>query len=53
MAKVITKINRLEYTDLFRKIGVGSIISPRGQCCANILRYVRALSSAARFSPAA
>ena len=46
VAKVITKINRLEYTDLFRKIGVGSIISPRGQCCANILRYVRALSSA-------
>lgn len=44
--KVITKINRLEYTDMFRKVGIGSIISPRGQCCANILRYVRAMSSA-------
>ena len=44
--KVITKINRLEYSDMFRKVGLGSIISPRGQCCANILRYVRAMSSA-------
>ncbi len=44
--KVITKINRLEYTDMFRKVGLGSIISPRGQCCSNILRYVRAMSSA-------
>lgn len=44
--KVITKINRLEYTDMFRKVGIGSIISPRGQCCANILRYVRAMSGA-------
>lgn len=44
--KVITKINRLEYTDMFRKVGIGSIISPRGQCCTNILRYVRAMSSA-------
>lgn len=44
--KVITKINRLEYNDMFRKVGIGSIISPRGQCCANIARYVRAMSSA-------
>jgi len=44
--KVITKINRLEYTDMFRKVGLGSIISPRGQCCSHILRYVRAMSSA-------
>lgn len=44
--KVITKINRLEYTDVFRKVGLGSIISPRGLCCANIVRYVRAMSSA-------
>lgn len=44
--KVITKINRLEYTDMFRKVGIGSIISPRGLCCTNILRYVRAMSSA-------
>ncbi len=46
VGKVITKINRLEYTDMFRKVGLGSIISPRGQCCSNIVRYVRAMSSA-------
>lgn len=47
VSKVITKINRLEYTDVFRKVGIGSVISPKGLCCANILRYVRAMSSAA------
>lgn len=44
--KVITKINRLEYADVFRKVGIGSVISPKGLCCANIARYVRAMSSA-------
>lgn len=47
VSKVITKINRLEYTDVFRKVGIGSVISPKGLCCANIARYVRAMSSAA------
>lgn len=46
VSKVITKINRLEYSDVFRKMGIGSTISPKGLCCANILRYVRAMSSA-------
>lgn len=46
VSKVITKINRLEYSDVFRKVGLGSIISPKGLCCANILRYVRAMSTA-------
>lgn len=46
VSKVITKINRLEYTDVFRKVGIGSVISPKGLCCANILRYVRAMSTA-------
>jgi len=48
VGKVITKINRMEYTDLFRKVGLGSIISPKALCCANIVRYVRAMSSAHR-----
>ncbi len=47
VSKVITKINRLEYTDVFRKAGIGSVISPKGLCCAHIARYVRAMSSAA------
>lgn len=46
VSKVITKINRLEYSDVFRKVGIGSTISPKGLCCANILRYVRAMSTA-------
>jgi len=47
VGKVITKINRIEYYDVFRKVGIGSVISPKGLCCANIARYVRAMSSAA------
>lgn len=47
--KVITKVNRLEYADVFRKLGVGSIISPKGLCCSAIARYVRAMSTASGF----
>ena len=46
VSKVITKINRVEYDQLFRKVGLGSIISPKALCCATILRYVRAMSTA-------
>ncbi len=46
VSKVITKINRVEYDQLFRKMGIGSIISPKALCCANIVRYVRAMSTA-------
>lgn len=44
--KVITKVNRVDYLDVFRKMGLGSTISPKGICCVNIARYVRAMSSA-------
>lgn len=47
VSKVITKINRIEYYDVFRKVGIGSVISPKGLCCTNIVRYVRAMSTAA------
>ncbi|MCI8651284.1 MAG: Trk system potassium transporter TrkA [Oscillospiraceae bacterium] len=46
VSKVITKINRLEYSEMFRRVGIGSMISPKGLCCANIVRYVRAMSTA-------
>ncbi|MDD5939046.1 MAG: Trk system potassium transporter TrkA [Clostridiales bacterium] len=46
VGKVITKINRIDYTDVFRRLGIGSVISPKGLCCANIVRYVRAMSTA-------
>ena len=44
--KAITKINRLEYSDVFRRLGIGSTISPKGLCCSNIVRYVRAMDTA-------
>ena len=44
--KVITKINRIEYADVFRKLGAETVISPKGLCCANIVRYVRAMNTA-------
>lgn len=46
VGKVITKVDRIEYYDVFRRSGIGSIISPKGLCCANIAQYVRAMSSA-------
>jgi len=46
VSKVITKINRVEYYDVFRRVGLGSVISPKGLCCSNIARYVRAMSTA-------
>lgn len=46
VGKVITKINRVEYSELFRKVSLGSIISPKALCCSDIVRYVRAMSTA-------
>ena len=47
--KVITKVNRVDYADVFRKSGIGSIISPKALCCTHIARYVRAMSTASGF----
>jgi len=46
VGKVITKINRIDYADVFRKLGIGSTISPKGLCCMDIIHYVRAMSTA-------
>jgi len=46
VGKVITKVNRLEYYDVFRRLGIGSVISPKALCCSIIAQYVRAMSSA-------
>lgn len=43
--KVVTKVNRLEYTDMFDGSGLGSIISPRELCSAVIVHYVRAMGN--------
>ncbi len=43
--KVITKMNRLEYVNVLGDIGIGSVISPKVLCCADIVRYVRAMQN--------
>lgn len=43
--KVVTKVNRLEYTDMFDGSGLGSVISPRDLCAASIVHYVRAMGN--------
>ena len=47
--KVITKVNRVDYADVFRQSGIGSIISPKALCCTHIARYVRAMSTASGY----
>jgi trk system potassium uptake protein TrkA len=43
--QVITKINRTEYTDLFREKGIDCIISPKHLCAQEIVRYVRSMQN--------
>lgn len=44
--KIVTKIGRLEYGSVFTDMGIGSIISPKERCSADIVRYVRAMQNA-------
>ena len=44
--KVITKINSMPYIDLFKEMGLESVVCPKISTTAYILRYVRALSGA-------
>lgn len=46
VGKVITKIDRIQYPEVFRQSEIGSVINPKDICCANIVRYVRAMSTA-------
>ncbi len=43
--KVITKINRVEYDEVFRAMGIDSIVSPKNLVCSDIVRYVRAMQN--------
>ncbi len=43
--KVITKVDRLEYTGMFADMGVGSVINPKELCSSSIVRYVRAMQN--------
>ena len=44
VAKVITKLNRLEYTNLFAKMGLDTIVRPKLLTANEIVRFVRAVS---------
>ena len=44
-AKLITKINRLEFDDILEKLDIGSVIYPKYITCDFILQYIRALQN--------
>ena len=41
--KVITKVNRTEYVEAFKSMGIDTFISPKALCSTDIVRYVRCL----------
>ena len=43
--KVVTKVNRLEYGNMFEELDIGSIVSPKELCSALIARYVRSMQN--------
>jgi len=46
-AKLITKVNRLEFDDILDGMDLGSIIYPKYMTCDTIIQYVRAKQNAA------
>ena len=45
ISKTITKIDRVEYIDLFDNRGIGSIVCPKQMTAHEIIRYVRAMGN--------
>jgi trk system potassium uptake protein TrkA len=43
--KIITKINRLSYSDILDNAGIESVISPKIVSASQVIRYVRALQN--------
>lgn len=43
--KVVTKVNRTEYNEIFRDKGIDCVVSPKLITCTDILRYVRAMQN--------
>lgn len=43
VSKVITKINRTEYREIFGDRGIGRVVCPKELCTNDIVRYVRAM----------
>lgn len=44
-AKVITKLNHIEYNNLIEKLDIGSVISPKHITAQRILRFVRSMDN--------
>ncbi|MBR2949964.1 MAG: Trk system potassium transporter TrkA [Lachnospiraceae bacterium] len=44
-AKLVTKVNRLSFTDIINNLDIGSVIYPKNLTADYILRYVRAMSN--------
>lgn len=45
--QVITKLGRMDSTNLLGDLSVGSVVSPKTLCCNTITRYVRAMENQA------
>jgi len=43
--QVITKLGRMDDTNILGKLSLGSIVSPRELCCNTIVQYVRAMKN--------
>lgn len=43
--KTVTKINNMEYADIFQSKGVDSVVSPKAVAANDIVRYVRAMDN--------
>lgn len=44
-SKIVTKINRIEFDSVIKKLELDSIINPKSLTAENIVRYVRAMSN--------
>lgn len=45
VSKVVTKVNRLEYGNMFEDLDIGSMVSPKELTSALIARYVRSMQN--------
>mgnify|MGYP002662215889 FL=1 len=43
--KTITKVNRIEYSEIFQEKGVDSMVSPKLLTASEIVRYVRSIDN--------
>lgn len=48
--KIITMISRISYVDFFKSAGLDSIVSPKSSTVTDIVRYVRSMANANKYS---